>query len=107
MRADDAKTLWKRKRKRLDACAYDQPGSVCSVTSAVKDHLPVFTDPAIAVAAVDVLRTHAAKTGTLVYAYGVMPEHIHLIIELLPGATPSPSWASTRIWRNEQRGVAG
>ena len=80
MRADDAQGLWKRKRKRLDASAYARPGAVSSVTAAVKDHLPVFADPAIAAGAVDVLRAHAAKTGTPVYAYCVMPEHIHLII---------------------------
>ncbi len=80
MPAHHSQPLWKRKRKRLDASAYAQPGAVCSLTAAVKDHLPVFANAAVAATAVDVLRAHAAKTGTPVYAYCVMPDHIHLVV---------------------------
>ena len=74
-----------RKRIRLGAHFYAQLGAICSVTVAVRLRRPVFADPAVASAAIDVLRTHADKTGVLVYGYCVMPDHIHLVIG--PSAT--------------------
>ena len=57
---------------------------ICSITIAVKGRAPVFACPAVAAAAVDVLRRHAATTGVPVYAWCVMPDHVHLIL----GASP-------------------
>ena len=45
--------------------------------------MPVFACPAVA--AVDVLRRHAAATGVRVYAWCAMPDHVHLIL----GASPT------------------
>ena len=56
-----------------------------SITIAVKGRAPVFACLAVAAAAVDVLRRHAAATGVPVYAWGVMPDHVHLIL----GASPT------------------
>ena len=51
----------------------------------MKGRTPVFTSPAVAAAAIDVLRRHAAATGVPVYAWCVMPDHVHLIL----GASPN------------------
>jgi putative transposase len=64
---------------------YADIGEICSITVAVKGRMPVFASPAGAGAAVDVLRRHAAATGVPVYAWCVMPDHVHLIL----GAAPS------------------
>lgn len=68
------------KRIRLDAPSYGELGAICSTTMAVRDRQCVFSDPAIAGAAVGVLRTHAGKTGVPIYGYCLMPDHIHLVL---------------------------
>ncbi|MDP2659614.1 MAG: transposase, partial [Dehalococcoidia bacterium] len=70
----------RHKRIRLDAGLYSQPGVVCSVTVAVKDRQPIFADALVASSAVDILRSQAERTGVRVYAYCVMPDHIHLVL---------------------------
>ena len=70
-----------RKPIRLDADAYADTGAICSVTFAVRDRRRVFAHPAVARAAVDVLRSHAARTGVRLYAYCVMPDHVHLVVK--------------------------
>ena len=55
----------------------------CPITSAAKGRAPVFVGPAVAAAALDVLRRHAAATGVGVNAWRVMPDPVHLI----PGAS--------------------
>ncbi len=71
---------WRNRTRRLSAVEYARPGAVCSLTIAVRDHRPVFADHAPAPATVEVLRTHAAKRGVPVYAYCVMPDHVHLVV---------------------------
>lgn len=70
----------KHKRIRLDPGSYAQPGAICSVTMAVRDRQPIFADPTMAAAAVEVLQAHAGKTGVPVYGHCVMPDHIHLVL---------------------------
>jgi REP element-mobilizing transposase RayT len=65
----------------LPLANYARAGNVCSITIAVKDRRPVFSHHDIAADAVDVLKAHARKTGVLVYAYCVMPDHVHLVLE--------------------------
>ena len=45
----------------------------------------MFGDPAVAAAAVEVLRERAAAAAVPVYGYCVMPDHVHLVLG------PSPS----------------
>ena len=53
-----------RQRIRLPAAVYAKLGMICSIIIAVKARAPVFACPAVAAAAVDVLRRHgAAKAG--------------------------------------------
>jgi REP element-mobilizing transposase RayT len=69
-----------RRRIRLAPAVYADIGEICSITVAVKGRTPVFASPAVVAAAVDVLRRHAAVTGVPVYAWCVMPDHVHLIL---------------------------
>ncbi|MDP2728077.1 MAG: transposase [Dehalococcoidia bacterium] len=73
-------TLKRHKRIRLDVGLYAQPGAICSVTLAVRDRQPIFANPAVAKAAVEVLVERSDKTGVPVYGYCVMPDHIHIVL---------------------------
>ena len=73
-----------RRRIRLPAEVYAELGMICSIPIAVKGRAPVFACPAVAAAAVDVLRRHAAATGVPVYAWCVMPDPVHLILGGVP-----------------------
>ena len=55
-----------------------------SIIIAVKGRAPVFACPAVAAAAVDVLRRHAATTGGPVYAWSVKRDRVHLIVGTSP-----------------------
>ena len=59
-----------RRRLRLPAEVYAELGMICSIPSAVTGHAPVFACPAVAAAAVYVLRRHGAATGVSAYARG-------------------------------------
>lgn len=50
----------------------------------MKNRRPIFENPVIAASAVEALRRHSGKTQIPVYAYCIMPDHVHLII----GPTP-------------------
>ncbi|HEX5417430.1 MAG TPA: transposase [Chloroflexota bacterium] len=72
--------LPRRKRIRLDADAYAESDAVCSVTIAVKDRQAIFSNPVVAAAAVDVLLGVANEQSVKVFAYCIMPDHIHLVL---------------------------
>lgn len=74
-----------RKPIRLGSERYAEPGAICSVTVAVQDRQPIFADPIVAAAAVEVLVEHAGKTGAVIYGYCVMPDHLHPVLG--PSAT--------------------
>ena len=74
-----------RQRIRLAPKVYAEVGVICSITIAVKGRAPVFANAAVVGSAVAVLRRHAAETGVPVYAWCVMPDHVHLIL----GASPT------------------
>ena len=70
---------------RLSADAYADIAAICSVTIGVKSRARVFANHALAAATADVVRRHAAQTGVSLWAYCVMPDHVHLV--LTPSAT--------------------
>src|SRR5487761_2769843 len=72
--------LPRRRHIRLDPVLYGHLGTRCSATLSVADRVPIFANPAIGRAAVDVLEAHAAKAGTPIYAYCFMPDHVHLVL---------------------------
>jgi putative transposase len=65
---------------RLAPDLYGQKGSVCSATVAVLDRQPIFADYRLAEGAVGVLHQLADKYGVSVYAFCIMPDHVHLVL---------------------------
>lgn len=53
---------------------------MCSVTIAVKGRQPVFSDPAVASAAIVALRSLAEARRVRIFAFCVMPDHVHLVV---------------------------
>ena len=70
----------RRKHTRLAPALYACPSAICSVTAAPLHRRPVFAEPALARSTVTVLRERANITGVPVYAYCVMPDHVHLVL---------------------------
>ena len=75
----------RRASLRLSADSYRDLAAICSVTIGVKARAPVFADRSVAAAAVDVLRHHALRSGVSIWAYCVMPDHVHVVLS--PSAT--------------------
>jgi putative transposase len=69
-----------KKKLRLPADAYAETAAICSINLCVKDRARVFSDKRVATAFVNVLMEHAARTAVTVYAYCVMPDHVHLVL---------------------------
>ena len=65
---------------RLVAESYAQTANVCSVTVAVKARRPVFVKAELATAALDTLRHLADEHDVPVYAYCIMPDHVHMVL---------------------------
>ena len=83
---------------------FTELGHIFSITLRVRDRQPVFSDAVYTRHCVDFLRALATMTGTRVYAYCLMPDHVHLLL----GASPATSvprfvgrWKSlcAREWR--------
>lgn len=56
------------------------------VTSVIQGRRPIFRDPELARRYLDILELTRADLGFEVYAYGVMPDHVHLIVRCRPEA---------------------
>src|SRR5690348_12221207 len=70
----------RRKHIRLDATIYAQSGTICSITIAVKDRQQIFGNSSVATAAVDVLLDLSHQLSVTVFAYCMMPDHVHFVI---------------------------
>ncbi len=73
-------TLPRRKHIRLDPSVYAETGCVCSITISTRERKSIFSDAALASACVDLLTSLAADSGVKVFAYCLMPDHVHLLI---------------------------
>ena len=69
------------KRIRLDHEEYSQPGSICSLTAACFARRPVFSDERVASRAVEILQARVELAKAALYAYCIMPDHLHLVLE--------------------------
>jgi REP element-mobilizing transposase RayT len=98
------------KRIRLGAQEYRQPGAICSVTIAVQSRRPVFADLLIAQATEEILEERANATGVRVFAYCIMPDHIHIVLapsvdcDIVTFVGQFKNLAQRAVWRH---GVAG
>jgi REP element-mobilizing transposase RayT len=81
----DDRYRYVRKNIRLDASAYAQLESICSVTIAVEARRPIFSHPRNAALAVEVLHQLTERYRVRMFGYCVMPDHVHLVL------SPSPT----------------
>ena len=69
-----------RKRIRLEPDSYRLLSQPFSITLCVSERRPVFGNSALARHATDSLIALSSECGVTVYAYCVMPDHIHLLL---------------------------
>ena len=91
-----------RKRIRLPAGAYLEPGSAWLVTIGVDGRRPVFAEPAFAGEVTMLLRERCAALGAPLDAYCLMPDHAHLLVEVTTGnlieTVRDAKSRSTQLW---------
>jgi REP-associated tyrosine transposase len=68
-----------RKSIRLASAVYTEPGRPFSVTIGTSPRAPVFADVPFGRPCVGLLRDVRERRGLLVYAYCLMPDHVHLL----------------------------
>ncbi|MDO8463254.1 MAG: transposase [bacterium] len=78
-----------RKRIRLEAQSYAM--GACSVTIGIHERSAAFQDHALAGIAVRAIGDAAVDAGVVVHAYCVMPDHVHVLLEVREGVNPSPT----------------
>ncbi len=70
----------RRKHIRLAAETYRVKGQVFSVTIGINSREPVFANQALGLDCVQILRDLRSNLGNPLYAYCLMPDHVHLLI---------------------------
>ena len=94
---------------RLDPAVYAQPGQAFSVTIGTSPRSPVFADLELGLACVVELQALAAASSTRIRAYCLMPDHVHLLLQI--GEMPLPAfvqaWKSRCYRLRRARGMAG
>jgi putative transposase len=97
-----------RKRIRLPESVYRETGRLFSVTIATSPRSPGFSDVPFGLDCVRCLRDVRDKTGTRIYAYCLMPDHVHLLLGIAP-RTSLPavigSWKSLCFAARRKRGI--
>ena len=71
-----------RKRIRLPSEVYCEPGRIFSVTIGTAPRHDVFTDMAFGLGCVDLLRDLTGRMDIRVFAFCLMPDHVHLLLGL-------------------------
>jgi len=99
----------RRQRIRLDEPIYRDAGLVFSVTVGSSPRSPIFQDLDWAFERIDILRALRLERGNPVYAYCLMPDHVHLLVETL-ASSPLPDfvgpWKSLCYQARRRRGIA-
>ncbi|MEK6814681.1 MAG: transposase [Nitrospirota bacterium] len=72
----------RRKNIRLPGEAYRQPGRVFSITICTAQRRRLFLDATLAETAVRSLRSGPFGVGASLLVYCLMPDHLHLLIEI-------------------------
>jgi putative transposase len=75
----------RRKPLRLDPEVYKIKGQAFSVTVGLLSRDPLFRDQDLGRACIQILRELRAKHGNPVYAYCLMPDHVHLLVGIGEG----------------------
>jgi REP-associated tyrosine transposase len=88
--------MTEEERKRLSRVSHEKFDAQLDRAEQGPKHL---TDPRLASLVVDALRFHASRRYDL-YAYVVMPNHVHLVMRPLPKANPVYVWGLDEIMRS-------
>lgn len=75
----------RRKRIRLDAEAYSVSGTTWHVTLATEGSAHPFADTAAAAMMVSTLEERCAKSGVNLLLYCIMPDHVHVLVQIQNG----------------------
>lgn len=81
----DGEDMFPQRPPRLPPPAYTDTSAVFTVAFGTEKRIRVFASADVAAAMAATIREHAEATGTVVYAYCVMPDHVHVLL------TPSPT----------------
>jgi putative transposase len=97
----------RRQRIRLDGPIYALDGQVFSVTIGTSPRAPIFQSEEYGLACVRLLEDLRQAHGNSVYAYCLMPDHVHLLLEVTPDS-PLPGfvgkWKSLCYKARRERG---
>jgi putative transposase len=94
----------RRKSIRLDPVVYREVGRAFSITVGTAPRRDVFSDRVFARACIEELREVALRTSARIYAYCLMPDHVHLLVGVPAGSALSDvvgDWKSRcyTLWR--------
>ena len=73
-------TIQRRKNIRLDKEIYSNPNQIFSITICTKDQQPFFSNKLYAQAIIKTFQTKPFHQNANLYAYCLMPDHLHLLI---------------------------
>ena len=97
----------RRQRIRLDGPVYSIQGQVFSVTVGTSPRAPVFEEQGFGLECIRILNDLQQEMGNPVYAFCLMPDHVHLLLEATE-ASPLPAfvgrWKSLSYQARRQRG---
>jgi putative transposase len=88
----------RRKRIRLPTNAYGESGRAFSVTVGTVPRAAIFSDIAFGLECVQLLRELANSFGNPIYAYCLMPDHVHLLLGV---REPSPLGKFIGAWKSQ------
>ncbi|MFL6289714.1 MAG: REP-associated tyrosine transposase [Thermoanaerobaculia bacterium] len=97
----------RRQRIRLDGPVYALQGQAFSVTIGTSPRAPVFEEQQFGLECIRILSDLQQERGNSVYAFCLMPDHVHLLLEAT-AASPLPGfvghWKSLCYQARRQRG---
>jgi REP element-mobilizing transposase RayT len=96
-----------RKPIRLPSAVYSEPGRLFSITIGTSPKAPIFADVSFGLACVELLKEVREKQGLRVYAYCLMPDHVHLLAAMTsrePISSAVKSWKSLCYGERRRRG---
>jgi putative transposase len=81
-------TKLRRKNIRLPSAVYENPAQIFSITICTWQRIPLFNNSTYARALTDTLHKGLFADKTKLYAYCLMPDHLHLLISPKEGNLP-------------------
>ena len=82
MTSENEQTPYRRKRLRLPAALYDEPGQRALITIITRERFPSYADPTFSRECLDHLRCQGAQQNVAVLAFTFLPDHVHLFLRV-------------------------